>query len=194
MRQQTVLYLGMADDILTPFILVPSLTKLFVIDLFDSAYSKDGTLDTQQKEILDILAKGSDEASYHRQVSHEYHRRVPITRISKPTILSSQIKNNVWRIQLKLKGKDREITIFNNRDFHKPWPKQIRDVDHLMTMGAEFNFDKVESFIDKRVTPKCFYYQLSWNFPIVGTKINVRGRDISKCLLSKCRLLLKNRQ
>ena len=127
----------MADDILTPFILVPSLTKLFVIDLFDDAYSKDGTLDTQQKEILEILVKGSDEASYHRQVLHE---RVPITRISKSTILSSQIKNNVWRIQLKMKSKDREITIFSKRDFHKPWPKQIRDVDHLMTMGAEFNF------------------------------------------------------
>lgn len=38
-----ILYLGMADDIITPFMLVPHLDVLYIIDWFDEAFSKDMT-------------------------------------------------------------------------------------------------------------------------------------------------------
>ena len=34
-QEVNVLYLGMADDIMTPLLLVPELTNLYVIDQFD---------------------------------------------------------------------------------------------------------------------------------------------------------------
>ena len=51
MKKENVLYCGMADDILTPLILVPNLTTLFVIDKFDSAFAKNNTWEGQKEDI-----------------------------------------------------------------------------------------------------------------------------------------------
>ena len=49
-----VLYLGMVYDIMAPLLLVPNLTTLFVIDIFDHHFSKDGTWSGQKEDIKEI--------------------------------------------------------------------------------------------------------------------------------------------
>ena len=44
-----VLYLGMADDIMSPLLLLPDISTIYVIDMFDRYYSSDGTFNSQKK-------------------------------------------------------------------------------------------------------------------------------------------------
>ena len=63
-----ILYLGMGIDILTPLLLCPEFTNLYVMDVYDVAYTYETTIDgqypkerninVQRSSIIDILTKG----------------------------------------------------------------------------------------------------------------------------------------
>jgi hypothetical protein len=76
-----VLYCGMADDILTPFLLIPNLKTLYVIDKFDRAFSKDRTLEGQHREIVSILKAGNDQNSFHRYICLKYNDDATVTNL-----------------------------------------------------------------------------------------------------------------
>jgi len=71
-----VLYCGMADDVLRPILLVPDFDKLFVIDGFDSAFAKNRSWEGQKEDILEMLSRGDDELSHHREVELNYREEV----------------------------------------------------------------------------------------------------------------------
>jgi hypothetical protein len=55
-----VLYLGMGFDGMTPLLLCPDLTNLYVIDLFDKTLRNVKTIDNQRKNIKRYLTDGSN--------------------------------------------------------------------------------------------------------------------------------------
>ena len=57
-QNMNMLYCGMANDITTPFSLPIEFDKLYVIDIFDPAFSSDFTLEGQKKDILSQLTEG----------------------------------------------------------------------------------------------------------------------------------------
>lgn len=134
-----VLYCGMADDIISPLQLVPNLTHLYVIDSFDVAFSPDYTWDGQKEDILTTLKLGSDEKSHHRAVYMHYQKNVPINQLDEPCIITEEDDIDVtWRVKFTYKGINRELIYFHHRRFDDPWPTEIKDIQHLISIGATF--------------------------------------------------------
>lgn len=63
---KNVLYLGMADDIMSPLMLVPDLENLYVINLLAPAFSPDGTWEGLKNDIKTILTDGSNINGYKK--------------------------------------------------------------------------------------------------------------------------------
>ena len=151
-----VLYCGMADDILTPLILVPTLSKLFVIDLFDTAFAKNRNWEGQKADILQCLQEGNNENSHHRDVYLYYDKNTKIYYIDEPCKIINEKDNGVcWIVDFIYKGIKRELIYFHHKDFIAEWDKQINGISHLMCMGAEFPIE--ENLLNKMIQERCNY-------------------------------------
>jgi hypothetical protein len=151
----------MADDILHPLLLVPELTKLFVIDYFDSAFAKNGTWEGQKKDILEILTSGNNKNSRHREVYSHYYKKVPIYYLDDPCKIIKQLdENKCWEVDFMYKGIKRELNYFHHTNFISKWNKDISDISHVMSMGAVFPISdkKLKKMLIERTTPDCKYY------------------------------------
>lgn len=167
----------MADDILSPILLVPDFTHLYVIDSFDSAFArqthnnKSGTWESQKKDIKTILQNGNDEDSHHFDVYKYYNKSVPITKLEEScTLLEETDSNNRWTLTFRYKGIKRELIYFHHTNFYNQWPSEIKEISDLMSMGAVFMTDKdglfqfeYKEFFDmltERTIADCLYYEL----------------------------------
>jgi hypothetical protein len=166
-----VLYLGMADDIMAPLLLVPELTTLFVIDKFDHHFSKDKTWKGQKEDIKEILINGSDMNSHTRQVNIKCYDYDTIHYLDgKSTIVEDIDNGSVWKLKFKYKNFERRLIYYHHRDFLIKWPKDIIDIKHIMMMGA-FSWDSFDtknskiliSMLETRAIPPYYLYALSFN-------------------------------
>jgi hypothetical protein len=135
-----VLYLGMADDIMAPLLLVPDVDTLFVIDIFDAAFSRDETLQGQRADIKQVLTQGSDDGTYARRVfTSKELAHVVHTLPGRAEIVaeSDDPATATWRLSFFYQGKQRELVVFNKRNFvRQPWPEAVCDIGVVLTMGA----------------------------------------------------------
>ncbi len=172
MATQHVLYLGMGGDIMAPLLLVPDLTTLFVLDIFDDCFSTDGTEAGQRADIRGVLTRGTDELtrgswcyaidkrqtfSLKRWLSGEKRpagkasivHRLP----ARAVILSETLdeKACIWRLTFSYNGQERKLVSFYDHDFlTQRWPAEVRDVCAVMVMGA-FAWCDVRRYTDRRL-------------------------------------------
>jgi hypothetical protein len=183
--KERIVYCGMADDILSPILLVPTFAVLFVIDKFDMAFAREHSWEEQKKDIKQMLTEGHDEFSWHREVYLEYKKTWPITKLdAKCEILSEEDKDGRWHLVFKYQGIKRELIYFHHRDFVSVWPEEINNIKHVMSMGATFPIHEPElkQMLEERTVKECMYYELynqffHENMPGIFT-INVRESDI----------------
>lgn len=181
----TVVYLGMATDIMAPLLLVPEVTTLFVIDWLDEAFSPDGTFEGQKREIKNTLTDGNDERTRGRMIylEAEEEEREEMDDIEaylrengfwihylpeKAQILSEQDNGQCWRLQFSLNRILRELVFYHERNFFDEWPSEIVNVDHVMTMGASTDNDLGEfpAMLAKMITERTkdhFVYHALWH-------------------------------
>lgn len=172
MKKTNILYCGMADDILTPILLAPDFDTLFAIDIFDGAFTPEcsSKWEDQKNEILMLLEDGHDQNSWHLKVYKEHHPNWPITKLNgKCTILSNIDDGKCWHVQFLYENQQRALLYYHHRDFYKTWPSDVKDINHLMSMGAVFMRDKYEpkfvnipkffNCIKERCDLGCLYYE-----------------------------------
>jgi len=153
----------MGDDILTPIHLVPDFDVLYVIDLFDNAYSRDGTWQGQKEDILENLSRGDNRDSWHREIYENLEDVDPmgIFRILGPCEnIEEADDGSVWRVEFKYQGKDRSLAHYHHRNFLHEWPDEVNLIDHIMCMGATFPVDYpiLEQMLRQRSREGCRFY------------------------------------
>ena len=191
---ENVLYCGMADDILTPLLLIPTLDNLFVIDYFDAAFAKNANWDGQKNDIKECLACGSDIDSHHLNVMRYYDNRANSTKLnSLCTIISETDKNNCWELKFNYNNRSIQLFYFHHIDFLNHWNENIQDINHLITIGAYFPFENtnIQKMIKERCSNKCQYYDCATNSNKKTYK-NIRNTSIFKTNLKSLNLKIIN--
>lgn len=112
----------MADDIMTPLLLVPNVTTIYVIDLFDSFFSSKFTFESQKDDIRKVLANGSDE--------HTNRLKCP------STFISDVDDGTTWRFQFQYGEQLINLVLYHHRNFLIEWPSEIQNISHVMMMGS----------------------------------------------------------
>ena len=148
MSEQKIIYLGMADDIMAPLLLVPKFETLYVIDLFDSCFSSDKTWESQKDNIREILFSGNDACSYKRKDYSDPHffskNLDEIHYLNGPSnIISDYDDGIVWKLSFIYDHKKRDLIYYHHRNFLVEWPNEIVDVGHVMVIGS-FSWDQFE--------------------------------------------------
>lgn len=188
----------MADDVLSPMLLVPDFNVLYSICLFDSAFAMNRTWEGQKEDIKKQLIDGHDDGSHHMQVYRHYHTNRPVTKLVESCkVLKEEDKNGRWMLIFSYLDKERSLIYFHHKNFYSEWPSEIKDIDHLMSMGAVFMTEKDGSTvknkkffrtISDRCSKNCMYYELHNDYDVMYSfhshkkdlKIrNVRHSDLS---------------
>jgi hypothetical protein len=146
-----VLYLGMASDILLPFLLVPDLSTLYVIDTFDyyhtATFAVSGyTLDHQHRQLLNILEKGNDsefdEEKATKSICSMPYGEAKILKIDQSDNLYPEIATNdyddkglFWKVSMLYNNKIVNIIIYYG-DFCKTWNSDVNNINHLIISGS----------------------------------------------------------
>ena len=131
-----ILYIGMADDIISPLLLCPDFDTLFVMDVFDEAYSVDGTFESQKKLITDALVSGYTKTFARDKTPNQIlHHSVYIG--GKATIVSNDDKDDkIWTLKFEWKGKIRTLIRYEMNACQNVWPVEITNISHIITIGA----------------------------------------------------------
>lgn len=155
---KNVLYLGMADDIFTPIILIPDFDTLFVVDSFDHAFARNNAWEGMKEDILEKLTRGDNKLSHHREVMLHYNKNVPITKLEhKCEIISHEDDGTCFRVKFNYNDKDREFIYFHSQNFYTEWNQEIQDISHMMTIGATFVFNNEDADVSyTRKWPEIF--------------------------------------
>ncbi len=178
--EEKVIYCGMADDILTPILLVPNLSKLFVIDLFDRAFAKHYTWEGQKNDILQCLKEGNNKNSHHRDVYLHYNKNTKIYSINEPCIIKNENDDGkCWIVDFIYKGKERKLIYFHHTNFIADWDKHINGISHVMCMGAEFPIEQpaLNKMLKERCNEDCKFYDQFAEFDNT-IKTTIIGRDV----------------
>ena len=117
MESLNVLYCGMADDIITPMLLVPDFTTIYVICLLDSAFAKNGTWEGQKNDIKEILLSGSNRNSNHFEVYVKYNRNYKATELEGKSEITQDIDEKSKQLEFTYQGKPRKLIYFHHTDF-----------------------------------------------------------------------------
>lgn len=146
----TVLYLGMADDIMAPLLLVPDIVTLYVIDKFDFCFSPDGTWNGQKEDIVNTLKSGD-----HLKTQSK--------------ILSNKDNGKIWKLKFMYDNREINLIFYHHRDFIiEEWPDVVKDVSHVISIGSylwlsETVDDDVISMLNKRTTKHFWIYADGYN-------------------------------
>jgi hypothetical protein len=163
----------MANDIMTPLLLVPDVTTVYVIDRFDSFFSSDFTFEGQKNDIRKVLANGSDE--------HNNRLKCP------STFISDIDDGKVWHLQFQYGEHIVNLILYHQRDFLIEWPSEIQNINHVMMMGS-FSWDSFEEedcstllqMLETRTTKPFKLYALWFNhkhFPH-NTRVKYNRKEI----------------
>ena len=194
-----VLYLGMANDILTPFLLEPNLTNLYVIDLFDDTYSSDKTLNGQRRDIKNKLKTGID-------IKEDIRIKYPDVILKDPTnykpdysidlkhkaiITKETDDGEVWTLEFILDGICRKLISYYDRNFEDIWPKEVTNISHIIGIGAYavdlfiMNFDEsaINKMFEERTTEEWTYYECNYGknwHPVHPVYNHISKKNIQK--------------
>lgn len=147
--ENNVLYVGMADDILSPMILVPDFDCIFVMNILDRAYSPDGTWKGMKKDIISTLKNAHTEKSHHSKLVNGTSDSFRNLYANGSSEIIEEIDNgDVWIVNFKYSGKPRQLIYYYDYDFNMNWPENIRNIKHVMTFGA-FSFGIIEDFMER---------------------------------------------
>lgn len=151
-----VLYLGMANDIMSPLLLVPDFDIVYVICKLDRAFAKDKTWEGQKEDIKQILESGNNECSFSRGVYLKYDEDTPVYYLEGASkIIKESDDGYCWRLDFIYDRKPRELVYYHHREFIAEWPKEIYQIDHVMSMGATFPFR--EMILQEMIFSRCTY-------------------------------------
>lgn len=138
---RTVLYCGMADDILSPLIHVPEARIFYAINLFDPAFCTGRTWESQQQDILTMLKLGHDGLSQHYIVYKDHGRNVTHLPLGPATDIETEDRDGAWVVTFTYGGEERTLVYYNGRNYYHPWPEEITGITDLLTDGAPFDYD-----------------------------------------------------
>lgn len=160
-----VMYLGMADDILLPLLIAPELDNLFVISRFDAAYSPDATAWGQRADIRQTLELGHNGSSRHIKLARKY-RGEEVTRLplGPCQILHDVFRGGEWNLSFQY-GPITVRMLYQYRDFVSVWDSRMRDIDHVICVGATtpvFEEPLNRMLRERCTTDACFYDQDNW--------------------------------
>ena len=165
--ENIVLYCGMAEDILTPLMIVPDVDLIIAISKFDSAYSPDGTWRGQQEEILKMLKCGNDAESYHTYIANKPPLGIP-RNIKLPYVIDNITETDYpnegyWEVNFLYNNKLRILRYYHHTNYYNEWNSTIRNINHLMFMGASFDYsnDTLVRMIEERISKDGYYYTSS---------------------------------
>ena len=192
--EKNVLYCGMGDDILTPLILEPDLDNLYVIDLFDDAFSPDLTWEGQKMDIIECLLNGSNEFSHTRDVyfylleydfwmeeNPDYKNQDPLTYLEHPCDINDDTQNSkFWKLTFTYRNKRRNLIHFYNTNFNKKWADEVKNISHLISLGTPFNLEDsfLKTMIKERCLPDCKYSDNGFHFKNEIEKQKLIDRDV----------------
>lgn len=170
---KTILYLGMADDILTILDLFPNFETLYVIDKHENGYYK--SLEKQRELIRYSILTGCDEKT---KLNYEEYEKIKPYKIPnyKAEILKDELNGNRWEVEFVSEDKARKLIRFYD-DFSLEWPKEICNLDVILGFGAfapitkmnlrrgftqdEWNEKNILKMFKQR-TNKPFFYSSIW--------------------------------
>ena len=205
-NQERVLYLGMANDIMSPLLLAPNLLKLYVISKFDNAFCSGGTWESQMQDIRNYLTNGNDKGSYSYDLFIKaYVVLFPKKKLCKDyhylegpsTIISEEYDDTVWRLKFLYNDQERELIYYHHRDFLTTWPEDITNISHIMGQGSVDTdvINKKEGLtfrkmFEERTTEVFYYYALYFSHKhfdklIIKGGQQRDGTEIGKCKVDK---------
>lgn len=211
--KKNMLYCGMANDISTPLILPIHWDTLYVMDLFDSAYSSDGTLEGQKKDIIRQLINGHNQDDPMLPWLIENLKSEPSNAPLKKEltkyqfsftpckILKDEEVNGRWHLEIEQAGKIKNIIIFHNYNFCRSWPSEIRNIDFIAAFGAVFPLSNnigLNQMIQSRCSNNCTFffedYFLDENPELkpIFNKVDLQNKDILNCSLHSHLPILKH--
>lgn len=159
---RNVLYLGMADDILSPFWLIPNIENLWVIDLFDGAFCTGYTRDSQRNDIRKYINDmGFKILSDNLEVTHKSDRTRDIkffeeknawcietgknkgdgyykfTKKPLEIIKNDKSMEGIWTVTFQYPGQNviRQLKYFSD-NFWKEWNEEIQDLTDIVGIEA----------------------------------------------------------
>jgi len=194
-----VLYLGMADDIMAPLLMFPDLDNLFVIDLFDLAFSPDRTWQGQRDDIKKILINGGEKGSHSEKIYKSINRSPidgdptpprSVHNLMGPSQITSETEDaEVWKLNFAYLEKPRQLVFYKNRNFLTEWPKEIVGLSHVLGIGS-FSFSKTFArensaliplfvkMLEERTLDMFSFYALAFNHNAYPEKLLVyNGRE-----------------
>jgi len=144
-----ILYIGMADDIISPLLLCPDFDTLFVIDIFNG-YSEDGTFENQKKLIIDTLING-----YTKMIPCECDPKIlyyskyiggmaTVISNTDTNIIDTEntddgenlVEGGVWTLKFEWNGKIRTMIRYEMNMNKSIWPTEIVNISHIITIGC----------------------------------------------------------
>lgn len=151
-----VLYLGMANDIMSPLLLIPETTIIYAIDSFDSCYSRDGTWDTQKKDIQQILIQGNDLNTFSYDIhTSDTDDKEPHYLKHKSKILNSVDDGSVWTLEFLYGTGPITLKYYHHYNFYSEWPDEITEISKIIGIGADVYWPVESEANDcNRVSPK----------------------------------------
>jgi len=191
-----VLYLGMADDIMSPLLLAPNLSKLYVISYFDRAYCSGGTWESQMQDIRNYLTNGSDKGSRSYDIYTRKKRCKDYHYLEgQSTIISEEYDDTVWKIKFLYNGKERELIYYHHRDFLATWPEEITNISHIMGQGSVDTdvINKKEGLtfrkmFEERTTEVFYYYALYFSHKHLDKLIIKCGKERDGTEIGHCKV------
>ena len=148
----------MADDIMLPMLQVPTFIIIQVyllLFLFDGAFARNGW-ESQKEDIRQTLLSGNNENSWHREVYLKYESDTPTFSLEEKCVILSDIdKDECWKLTFDYNGKRRELIYYHHQNFYDVWPDNIKDINHLFSIGATFEYltePKLKEMLKTRCT------------------------------------------
>lgn len=147
----------MAADVILPFNLIEDIDVLYSISLYDktlcySSPNKNNTIDL----VINYLTSGKD--SFNSLTLKEPCKNIKYS--------STGIgEDERCEITFDYIGKNRKIIYYIDRNFYIEWPKEIKSINYLSSIGAAFGYlqPNLNKLLRTRCTDDCIYYE-NWEY------------------------------
>lgn len=130
----SILYLGMADDVLTPFILYPDLKTLFVLDLYMPGWDGSNSLEESQNWVCKTIQDGNDRVSAMNLIKAKKAVWKLTTFPNNTKTTNFQIirqDNEIFEITFDLNNISRRIKIYY-QSYYNDWPEDICGISTVL--------------------------------------------------------------
>jgi len=164
----------MADDILLPLVLLPNVTTIYVIDMFDDCYSTDNTIEGQRRDIRRVLTDGNNSCMNSDGDKIVHNLKMPAV-ILEDDFHVDPMWGNVWRLTFKYDGRIVNLVYFSRNFENAVWPSEIQNISHIIGVGSyswecltgldrsHSDTTLIKSMFDTRTTDSFTFYACAFN-------------------------------